>query len=134
LSANLRYNSDTTADKPLAKIEKLQPTMSPNAVATIERNYAILIETPKSGGYIATAVGFPNCQAKGKTRELALQKIRQLLIERLSQSEIVTLKIEAPPSAHPWMQFAGMFQNDPQFEDLLGDIQTYRQEIAEGQK
>ena len=47
-------------------------------------------------------------------------------------SEIVTLKIESPRSRHPWMQFAGMFQNDPQFEDMLTDIQTYRQEIAEG--
>jgi hypothetical protein len=27
------------------------------------------------------------------------------------------------------MQFAEMFQDDPQFEDMLKDIQTYRQEI-----
>ena len=106
--------------------------MSPNAVAQIEQNYAILIETPKSGGYRATAVGFPNFRAKGETRELALQNIRQLLIARLSQSEIVTLKIDSPQPEHPWMQFAGMFKNDPQFEDMLADIQTYRQEIAEG--
>jgi hypothetical protein len=106
--------------------------MSPNAVAQIEQNYAILIETPKSGGYRATAVGFPNCRAKGETRELALQNIRQLLISRLSQSEIVTLKIDSPQPEHPWMQFAGIFQNDPQFEDMLADIQAYRQEIAEG--
>jgi predicted RNase H-like HicB family nuclease len=108
--------------------------MSPNAAPQIEQNYAILIETPKSGGYRATAVGFPNCRAKGETRELALQNIRQILIERLSQSELVTLKIDSPRSTHPWMQFAGMFQNDPQFEDMLTDIQTYRQEIAEGQE
>ena len=106
--------------------------MSPNTVAQVEQNYSILIETPKSGGYRATAVGFPNCRAKGETRELALQNIQQLLIDRLSQSEIVTLKIEYPRLGHPWMQFAGMFQNDPQFEDMLTDIQTYRQEIAEG--
>jgi hypothetical protein len=30
---------------------------------------------------------------------------------------------------HPWMQFAGMFQNDPQFEEMQADIQVYRQEI-----
>jgi hypothetical protein len=27
------------------------------------------------------------------------------------------------------MQFAGMFQDDPQFEEMLADIQAYRQEI-----
>jgi predicted RNase H-like HicB family nuclease len=103
-----------------------------NAVAQSEQNYAILIETPKSGGYRATALGLPNCRAKGETRELALQNIRQLLITRLSQSEIVTLKIDSPHPAHPWMQFAGMFQTDPQFEDMLSDIQAYRQEIEAG--
>jgi predicted RNase H-like HicB family nuclease len=106
--------------------------MSPNAVAQSEQNYTILIETPKSGGYRATALGLPNCRAKGETRELALQNIHQLLTTRLNQSEIVTLKINAPHQQHPWMQFAGMFQTDPQFEDMLTDIQTYRQEIEAG--
>jgi predicted RNase H-like HicB family nuclease len=103
--------------------------MSPNAVAQIEQNYSILIETPKSGGYRATALGLPNCRAKGATREIALQNVRELLTTRLSQSEIVTLKIDSPQSGHPWMQFAGMFQNDPQFEEMQADIQVYRQEI-----
>jgi predicted RNase H-like HicB family nuclease len=102
--------------------------MTPNSLAQIEQNYSILIETPKTGGYKATAMGLPNCHAKGSTRDLALQNIRQLLIARLDRSEIVTLKISSPQAEHPWMQFAGMFQNDPQFEEVLADIQAYRQE------
>jgi predicted RNase H-like HicB family nuclease len=109
--------------------------MAPNAVAQIEQNYSILIETPKSGGYRAIALGLPNCRAKGSTREIALQNIRELLTTRLNQSEIVTLKIDSPHTEHPWTQFAGMFQNDPQFDEMLADIQAYRQEIeAEGNK
>ncbi len=103
--------------------------MTPNAVAQTEQNYSILIETPKTGGYRATALGLPNCRAKGATREIALQNVRALLIARLKQSEIVTLKIDSPRSEHPWMQFAGIFQNDPQFEEMQADIQVYRQEI-----
>jgi predicted RNase H-like HicB family nuclease len=110
-------------------VKRLETDMSPNAVAQITQNYSILIETPKSGGYRATAVGLPNCRAKGATREIALQNIRVLLTTRLSQSEIVTLKIDSPQVEHPWMQFAGMFQDDPQFEEMLDDIQAYRQEI-----
>jgi predicted RNase H-like HicB family nuclease len=119
-------------EKLFIKSAKLYQNMSLNTVAQIEQNYAILIETPKSGGYRATALGLPNCRAKGETRELALQNIRQLLTTRLSQSEIVTLKIDSPSPEHPWMQFAGMFQTDPQFEDMLTDIQAYRQEIEAG--
>jgi predicted RNase H-like HicB family nuclease len=106
--------------------------MSPNAAAPSEQNYAILIETPKSGGYRATALGLPNCRAKGETRELALQNIQQLLTTRLDRGEIVTLKINSPHQEHPWMQFAGMFKTDPQFEDMLTDIEVYRQEIEAG--
>jgi predicted RNase H-like HicB family nuclease len=106
--------------------------MSSNAATQSEQNYAILIETPKSGGYRATALGLPNCRAKGETRELALQNIQQLLTTRLNQSEIVTVKISSPHQEHPWMEFAGMFQTDPQFKDMLSDIQVYRQEIEAG--
>lgn len=95
----------------------------------IEQNYSILIETPKSGVYQATAIGLPNCRAKGATRDIALQNIKQVLTDKLNHSEIVTLKIDTSQPEHPWTKFAGMFQHDPQFEDMLKDIQTYRQEI-----
>jgi predicted RNase H-like HicB family nuclease len=95
----------------------------------MEQNYSILIETPKSGVYHATAIGLPNCRAKGATRDIALQNIKQILTDKLNHSEIVTLKIDTQQPEHPWTQFAGMFQDDPQFEDMLKDIQTYRQEI-----
>jgi predicted RNase H-like HicB family nuclease len=98
------------------------------------QNYSILIETPKSGVYQATAIGMPNCRAKGATRDIALQNIKQILTDKLNHSEIVTLKIDIPQPEHPWTQFAGMFQNDSQFEDMLKDIQTYRQEIEVEEK
>jgi hypothetical protein len=46
-----------------------------------------------------------------------------------SNSEIVTLKIDTTQPEHPWMQFAGMFKDDPQFTEMLDDIEAYRQEI-----
>jgi predicted RNase H-like HicB family nuclease len=109
--------------------------MIPNSLSQMEQSYSILIETPKTGGYKATALGLPNCQVKGATRDIALENIKQLLTTRLNQSEIVTLKISSPQSEHPWMQFAGMFQHDPQLKEVLADIQAYREEIeSEGAK
>ena len=52
-----------------------------------------------------------------------------ILTIRLSQSEIVTVKIDSPQPQLPWMQFAGMFENDSQFEEMQADIQAYRQDI-----
>jgi predicted RNase H-like HicB family nuclease len=108
--------------------------MTDNSSIHIEQNYSILIETPKSGVYQATAIGLPDCRAKGATRDIALQNIKQILTDKLNHGEIVTLKIDIPQPEHPWTQFAGMFQNDPQFEDMLQDIQTYRQEIEVEEK
>ena len=47
--------------------------------------------------------------------------MRELLTTRLSQSEIVTVKIDSPQAKHPWMQFAGMFQ----WANLVDVRQTY---------
>jgi hypothetical protein len=38
-----------------------------------------------------------------------------MITDRLSQSEVVTLKIDTVQAEHPWMQFAGMFKDDPHF-------------------
>ncbi|WP_202895557.1 hypothetical protein [Iningainema tapete] len=31
-------------------------------------------------------------------------------------------------SEHPWMKFAGKYKDDPQFDDMLADIEVYRRE------
>ena len=52
-------------------------------------------------------------------------------MQDLRNTEIVSLEIEIPQSEHPWMKFAGMFKDDPNFEDVLADIKSYRREIDE---
>lgn len=46
-------------------------------------------------------------------------------------TEIVSLESELPKPEHPWMKFAGMFKDDPDFEEVLADIATYRNELDE---
>ncbi|HEY9849565.1 MAG TPA: hypothetical protein V6D28_08925 [Leptolyngbyaceae cyanobacterium] len=90
-------------------------------------NYSVLIEE-KAGFYCATVWGLPDCKATGTTREEALTNVRQFLIARLEKAEIVSLEIEVPPLEHPWMKFAGIFKDDPDFDEVLADIEAYRQE------
>ena len=91
--------------------------------------YPILLESKKQGGYTATVLGWPDCTAQGATRQEALTRIRQVLIERLTQAEIVPLEIEAPQPEHPWLEFAGMFKDNPVFDEVLAEIETYRREL-----
>jgi predicted RNase H-like HicB family nuclease len=80
-------------------------------------------------GYAATVLGWTDCQAVGETREGAIANLRQHLVEQIQQSEVIALEIDNPNYQHPWMPFAGMFTDDPDFEAMQADIAAYRQEV-----
>jgi hypothetical protein len=68
--------------------------------------------------------------ARGATCEEALPKLRAEIQERRKNgSEIVGL--EVGPIADPWMQFAGMFKDDPWIEDWKKSVEEYRRSVDE---
>ncbi|MDZ7960614.1 MAG: type II toxin-antitoxin system HicB family antitoxin [Aulosira sp. DedQUE10] len=91
-------------------------------------NYSVLVEA-KEGRYQATVWGLPEFQVFAQTREEALNNLHELVNTRLQNVEIVTQEIEASKSEHPWMKFAGMFKDDPMFDEVLAHIEEYRQEL-----
>jgi hypothetical protein len=90
-------------------------------------DYSVLVEQ-KEGGYTAKVWGLPDWQVFAATREEALSKLHSFVKEYLQNVEIVTQKIEVPLSENPWMKIAGKYKNDPQFDDMLADIEAYRRE------
>lgn len=68
-----------------------------------------------------------------QTEEKILTKIRQLspdqlqnlekLIDQLSQANHSTEK------PHPWLEFAGIFKDDPSFDQFLQEMENYRKEV-----
>ena len=72
----------------------------------------------------------PDCQVFAKTKEEAINILHELMKNRLQNVEIVIQEIEKPiTSEHPWMKFAGKYKDDPQFDDMLADIEAYRREL-----
>lgn len=98
-----------------------------NAHSVSKVNYSVLIEEFE-GGYQATVWGLPDCQVFAPTREDAIENLNKLVNTRLQNVEIITAEIEHP-SQHPWMKFAGKYKDDPQFDDMLADIEAYRREL-----
>lgn len=101
-------------------------TNTPNSASKI--NYSVLVEA-KEDGYQATVWGLPDCQVFSATREEALKNLHELVNTRFQNVEIVNQEIEAPKSEHPWMKFAGMYKNNPLFDDVLSNIAAYRREL-----
>jgi predicted RNase H-like HicB family nuclease len=93
--------------------------------------YEVMLEEQEKGGYRATVLGWPECQAFGSTREEALTNLRHIITERLDKVEIVSIEIDRPKPEHPWMKFAGMCKDDPYFDEMQADIADLRRERDE---
>lgn len=89
--------------------------------------YQIFVEQTDEQSYTATPLLFPDCVAVGQTRDEALERIREALGARLERGEIVSVEVDVPE--HPLLKFAGMFKDDPNYEEFLAEIEAYRREV-----
>jgi cytoplasmic iron level regulating protein YaaA (DUF328/UPF0246 family) len=58
-------------------------------------------------------------------RQLSPDQLQNLekLIDQLSQANYSTEK------PHPWLEFAGIFKDDPSFDQFLQEMENYRKEV-----
>jgi hypothetical protein len=78
----------------------------------------LLVELVPGSGYRASSGEPFGLSAEGATREEAITKVKHRCEDRLNGgAEVVT--VELGPAAHAWLRFAGMFKDDPGFEELL---------------
>jgi hypothetical protein len=52
-----------------------------------------------------------------------------MLSDRLTDGDLNALDGPVAAQENPLMQYAGMFENDPQFEEVLAEIAAYRREL-----
>ena len=90
----------------------------------------VLVERIAGNGYRARGAGPVAVTVKAATREKALAKLRERIQARLSKgAELVSL--EVGPESHPWVEFAGMFKDDPQIEEWVQSMAEYRQQVED---
>jgi hypothetical protein len=90
----------------------------------------ILIEPVTGNGYRASGGEPFALAAEGATREEALQKLRELIQDRMAAgAEVVSLDV--PPGRHPWSSFAGMLRDDSLFGAWKQAMAEYRRKMDE---
>jgi predicted RNase H-like HicB family nuclease len=90
----------------------------------------VLVEKVKGNGYRARGTEPFAISARGATREEALANLRTKIEARVKKgTELVALEIG--PRPHPWMEFAGMFKDDPGIDDWVKSMAKYRQEVED---
>jgi predicted RNase H-like HicB family nuclease len=83
----------------------------------------VLVEPVAANGFRALAGGPFGFTAEGATREEAVQNLRQQIQSHLAAGGQL-LSLEVPEPQHPLAPFAGMFQDNPLFDE-------WQQAIAE---
>jgi predicted RNase H-like HicB family nuclease len=92
----------------------------------------VLIEAIANDGFRATGGPPFEVTAQGTTREEALARLREAIDQRLSEgSVLVPLEIDTPEE-NPWTAVAGMFRNEPLFDEWQEAIAEYRRKVDEG--
>jgi hypothetical protein len=108
-------------------------------------NFNIVLEQQADGSAIASVLEMPHWRVESATKEQALVDVRRMLRDRLQHIEIIPAAIqsdqperldgvgEASPlddrveaSKRAWLQFAGIFENDPHFAQIVEAIQAER--------
>ncbi|MCY7323205.1 MAG: type II toxin-antitoxin system HicB family antitoxin [Phormidesmis sp. CAN_BIN36] len=95
-------------------------TMEKDHMGTI----SILLER-ETNGFHASVLGLPDCQAQGATREDALSNVQKLLSARLESAEVVTIPLDSLSLP----KLAGLFKDDPQWDEFQAAMASYRQEV-----
>ena len=71
-------------------------------------------------------LGLSDWKSSGQTENEALENLQQLLQKRLQNSKIVTLEIDSPQTDNPWMKVAGMYNDNPLFDEVLAHLEAER--------
>lgn len=90
----------------------------------------VLVKRVKGNGYRAKGKEPFAVSATGATRKEALAKLRAKIEARLKNgTELVGLEVGSKP--HSWMEFAGMFKDDPWIDDWVKSMAEYRQQVED---
>ncbi len=90
----------------------------------------VLIEPVAGNGYRAVGVGLAPLAAEGATAEEALRRLRELLASRLAAGARL-VSLEVPAADNPWAQLAGIYRDDPLFEEWQQAMSEYRRRAEE---
>lgn len=90
-------------------------------------NWNILLESTTNGQTTATVLELPAFQVTADTRQSALDKIRELLAQRLAHAEVVSVAVPGAEAENPWQKFGGIFKRDADFEEITRNLNAERE-------
>ncbi len=66
---------------------------------------------------------------EGRTRDEAIERLRALAQQRLTEGEMMCLEIPEVAVPHPWVPFAGIWKDHPDLDTVLEHIAETRRHL-----
>ena len=89
----------------------------------------VLVRREPKGRYRATVLGWPECTVSAPSREEAIERTRQSLVNLLAEAEIIQLDVETHPASSALAQFVGMWSDDETFDQFVASMETSRRQV-----
>ncbi len=89
---------------------------------------SVLVEPLNGKGFRATGGQPVPVTVEGATREEALSKLKSEVQARLKAGAEL-LELEIGPEEYPFLKYAGMFKDDPMFDEWKQAIEEYRDQV-----
>lgn len=92
--------------------------------------FDVMLIKETENGYIARPVLWPESAVYGPTEKDVLDRIRGLIRDLSTRTQFLQIELDVPVRQieNPWSIKAGMFANDPTWEDFLNAMADYRRQ------
>jgi hypothetical protein len=87
---------------------------------------AVLVEKLGQKKYRASTSQPIALESEGRSREEAVKRLCALARKRLAAGEWQQVSLPGPPQTNPWIAYAGIWKDHPDFDEFLKDIAEYR--------
>jgi hypothetical protein len=92
-----------------------------------ELKVTLLLETLASGKVVASIFEFPSCRVEADDRETAIAQLQAVFLERSRYIEAIPWSVPVSVPEPAWMKFAGIFQDDSDFQAIMEEIRAERE-------
>jgi predicted RNase H-like HicB family nuclease len=94
--------------------------------------FDILLTKHPSNGYTARPVLLPEIVVHADDEDEALSLVSEAIADLQHNSRIVRIEVQQPQEADdPWLRFAGMWADDPDWEIFQKEVKAFRQALDE---
>ena len=109
--------------------EEITPTCpAPGRKTTVQ--IPVLVEPVANNGYRARSGEPLACSAEGETSHDAIRNLQALLDQRFTPGTSL-IQLNVPSTENPWVEYAGMFKDDPWIDDWVQSMADFRQQVED---